>query len=60
MVRDVSEFTLTDEWYMDMVQKDQDDCSKRLICEAQLRFDRHLRVHKLFLNMWGARNYSRQ
>ena len=26
----------------------------RLICEAQLRFERHLSVvHKLFLNMWG-------
>jgi len=34
MVRDVSDFTLTDEWYMDMVKKDQDDCSKRLICEV--------------------------
>ena len=34
MVRDVRDFTLTDEWYMDMVQKDQDDCSKRLICEV--------------------------
>ena len=34
MVRDVSDFTLTDEWYMDMVKKDQDDCTKRLICEV--------------------------
>ena len=24
---------MTDEWYMDMVEKDQDDCTKRLICE---------------------------
>jgi len=26
--------TLTDEWYMEMVEKDQDDCTKRLICEV--------------------------
>ena len=24
---------MTDEWYMEMVEKDQDDCTKRLICE---------------------------
>ena len=30
------------------------------ICCAQLRFERHLSVHKLFLNMWGAQNQSRQ
>ena len=34
MVREVQDSTLTDEWYMDMVKKDQDDCSKRLICEV--------------------------
>ena len=34
MVREVRDSTLTDEWYMDMVQKDQDDCTKRLICEV--------------------------
>ena len=33
MVREVRDSTLTDEWYMDMVKKDQDDCTKRLICE---------------------------
>ena len=26
----------------------------------QLRFERHLSVHKLFQNMWGAQNWSRQ
>ena len=25
-----------------------------------LRFERHLRVHKLFLNMWVEQKYSRQ
>ena len=34
MVREVRDSTLTDEWYMDMVKKDQDDCTKRLICEV--------------------------
>ena len=24
---------MTDEWYLEMVEKDQDDCTKRLICE---------------------------
>ena len=28
--------------------------------EAQLRFERHKRVHKLFQNMWGAWDQSRQ
>ena len=26
---------------------------------TQLRFERHKRVHKLFLNMWGGPNQSR-
>ena len=30
------------------------------IIEAQLRFKGHLSVHKLFQNMWGAWNQSRQ
>merc|ERR1711982_203863 len=34
VVREVSDSTLTDEWYMDMIEKDQDDCTKRLICEV--------------------------
>jgi len=25
---------MTDEWYMEMVEKDQDDCTKRVICEV--------------------------
>ena len=28
--------------------------------KAQLRFERHMRVHKLFLNMWDEWNQSRQ
>jgi len=32
--REVLDTTLTDEWYMEMVEKDQDDCTKRLICEV--------------------------
>ena len=28
--------------------------------KAQLRFERHMRVHKLFLNMRAERNQSRQ
>ena len=27
---------------------------------SQLRFEQQKRVHKLFLNMWGARNRGRQ
>merc|ERR1711976_810943 len=34
MVREVRDYTLTDEGYMEMVKKDQDDCTKRLICEV--------------------------
>jgi len=25
---------MADDWYMEMVEKDQDDCTKRLICEV--------------------------
>ena len=25
---------MTDDWYLEMVEKDQDDCTKRLICEV--------------------------
>ena len=25
---------MTDDWFMEMVEKDQDDCTKRLICEV--------------------------
>merc|ERR1712154_564116 len=31
--RDVTDKIMTDDWYMEMVEKDQDDCTKRLICE---------------------------
>merc|ERR1711862_639772 len=32
--REVADTFMTDEWYMEMVEKDQDDCTKRLICEV--------------------------
>merc|ERR1712066_196246 len=32
--REVSDKIMTDDWYMEMVEKDQDDCTKRLICET--------------------------
>eukprot|EP00092_Neocalanus_flemingeri_P019693 GFUD01021329.1.p1 GENE.GFUD01021329.1~~GFUD01021329.1.p1 ORF type:complete len:265 (-),score=77.80 GFUD01021329.1:150-944(-) len=32
--REVVDKIMTDEWYMEMVEKDQDDCTKRLICET--------------------------
>merc|ERR1712200_36380 len=31
--REVTDKSMTDDWYMEMVEKDQDDCTKRLICE---------------------------
>jgi len=31
--REVVDKIMTDEWYLEMVEKDQDDCTKRLICE---------------------------
>ena len=30
-----------------------------IMCCSQLRFKRHLSVHKMFLNMWGEQNHSR-
>merc|ERR1712002_1115699 len=32
--REVADKIMTDEWYMELVEKDQDDCTKRLICEV--------------------------
>ena len=32
--REVADKIMTDEWYLEMVEKDQDDCTKRLICEV--------------------------
>ena len=37
MIREVKDTVMTDEWYMDMVEKDQDDCTKRLICEISYK-----------------------
>merc|ERR1712183_861691 len=31
--REVTDKIMTDDWYMEMVEKDQDACTKRLICE---------------------------
>jgi len=33
-MREVTDKIMTDEWYMEMVEKDQNDCTKRLICEV--------------------------
>merc|ERR1711953_937006 len=35
--REVTDKIMTDDWYMEMVEKDQDDCTKRLICEISFR-----------------------
>jgi len=35
--RAIADKIMTDEWYMDMVEKDQDDCTKRLICEISYK-----------------------
>merc|ERR1719153_1292374 len=32
--REVTGKFMADDWYMEMVEKDQDDCTKRLICEV--------------------------
>merc|ERR1712115_682648 len=37
--REVTDKIMTDDWYMEMVEKDQDDCTKRLICEISSRCD---------------------
>ena len=37
MKRDLTNKIMTDDWYMEMVVKDQDDCTKRLICEVSYK-----------------------
>merc|ERR1712115_490656 len=32
--REVADKFMADDWYMELVEKDQDDCTKRLICEV--------------------------
>merc|ERR1712126_724049 len=44
MIREVRDNTMTDEWYMDMVEKDQDDCTKRMICEVSHKKDQGQRL----------------
>merc|ERR1712183_135557 len=43
--REVVDKIMTDDWYMEMVEKDQDDCTKRLICEVS-----HKKAQGLTLN----------
>merc|ERR1711915_327447 len=35
--REIADKIMTDEWYLEMVEKDQDDCTKRLICEVSYK-----------------------
>ena len=35
--REVTDTIMTDAWYLEMVEKDQDDCTKRLICEISYK-----------------------
>ena len=39
-VRELADFTQTDEWYMDIVKKAQDDCTNRMICEVSNKASR--------------------
>merc|ERR1712177_119192 len=32
--REVADKFMADDWYMELVEKDQDDCTRRLICEV--------------------------
>lgn len=56
MIREVRDSTMTDEWYMDMVEKDQDDCTKRMICEVSHKKDQGKRlsdVEEQILEIFG-------
>ena len=56
MIREVRDNTMTDEWYMDMVEKDQDDCTKRMICEVSHKYDQGKRlseVEEQILDIFG-------
>merc|ERR1712018_522429 len=56
MIREVRDNTMTDEWYMDMVEKDQDDCTKRMICEVSHKKDQGKRlsdVEEQILEIFG-------
>jgi len=56
MIREVRDNTMTDEWYMDMVEKDQDDCTKRMICEVSHKHDQGKRlseVEEQILDIFG-------
>jgi len=52
----VRDNTMTNEWYMDMVEKDQDDCTKRMICEVAHKKDQGKRlsdVEEQILEIFG-------
>merc|ERR1711862_900779 len=56
MIREVRDNTMTNEWYMDMVEKDQDDCTKRMICEVAHKKDQGKRlsdVEEQILEIFG-------
>merc|ERR1711963_685887 len=56
MIREVRDTTMTDNWYLDMVEKDQDDCTKRMICEVAHKQDQRKRlseVEKQILDIFG-------
>merc|ERR1711982_73023 len=56
MIREVTDTTMTDNWYLDMVEKDQDDCTKRMICEVAHKQDQRKRlseVEKQILDIFG-------
>merc|ERR1712029_675743 len=57
MIREVQQSVMTDEWYMDMVEKDQDDCTKRLICEISYKKENGERlgpVEKEIVGIFGV------
>ena len=57
MKRDVSEKIMTDDWYLEMVEKDQDDCTKRLICEISYKNENGERlgpVEKEIVGIFGV------
>jgi len=57
MKRDLTNKTMTDDWYMEMVVKDQDDCTKRLICEVSYKNENGERlspVEKEIVGIFGV------
>merc|ERR1712002_411623 len=55
--REVADKIMTDDWYMEMVVKDQDDCTKRLICEVSYKNENGERlspVEKEIVGIFGV------